>query len=97
MSRVVQWSDVMTVAEAAKYLRLPKNKVEQLAKEGSLPARRVGETWRFLKSAVDEWLRGPPDGKTLLLQQFGAFADDETLPALRAAIYKARGRPEVDE
>jgi excisionase family DNA binding protein len=96
MSRVVKWRDVMTLAEAARYLRVPKKRVEELAAQGSIPARRIGETWRFLKSGLDEWLKGQPDGKALLLQQFGAFADDETLPALRAAIYKARGRPETE-
>jgi hypothetical protein len=37
----------------------------------------------------------PLDGRTLLLRQAGAFADDETLPLLRASIYEARGRPEA--
>ena len=63
--------------------------------EGShLPARRVGDEWRFLKSALVEWLRRKPTPKEVLLQQAGALADDDTLPELLASIYKARGRPE---
>jgi hypothetical protein len=48
---------------------------------------------------LEDWRRGVGgrDGRTALLEQAGAFKDDETLPALRAAIYAARGRPEVPE
>jgi len=37
------------------------------------------------------------DSRAVLLQQFGALAADPTLPALRKAIYAARGRPETEE
>lgn len=50
-------------------------------------------TWRFLKAAIDEWLR-TQDSRTVLLQQAGALADDETMPLLRKAIYAKRGRSE---
>jgi hypothetical protein len=33
----------------------------------------------------------------VLLSQAGALADDESLAELRAAIYKERGRPEVED
>jgi excisionase family DNA binding protein len=97
MSRVVKWPDVMTLDEAAKYLRLPRKQVAQLAAEGSIPGRRVADTWRFLKAALEDWLRPKKGSWEALMEQAGAFADDETLPALRAAIYKARGRPEVED
>jgi excisionase family DNA binding protein len=97
MSRVVKWPDVLTVAEAAKYLRLSKKQIDNLAAEGTIPARRVGETWRFLKSALDDWLCPKKSSWAALMEQAGAFADDETLPALRAAVYKARGRPVVED
>jgi phosphoesterase RecJ-like protein len=37
------------------------------------------------------------DSRTILLQQAGVLADDDTLPELRAAIYAARGRAEAEE
>ena len=46
--------EVLTLEEVADYLRLPAETVERQAKMGRLPARRVEEDWRFLKSAVDE-------------------------------------------
>ena len=88
--------DVLTLEEAAEYLRLPSDIVERQAATGHLPGRRIEDTWRFLKVAIDDWLRSQ-DSRTLLLQQAGALAEDETLPALRAAIYAQRGRPETDE
>ena len=49
--------DIMTVHDLAKYLRLSELKVYKLAREGSVPAIRLGKTWRFRKSLVDEWIR----------------------------------------
>jgi excisionase family DNA binding protein len=87
--------DVLTLEEVAHYLRLPVETVEQQAQKGQLPARRIEDTWRFLKSAIDDWLRSQ-DSRTVLLQQAAAFSDDKALAELRAAVYAERGRPEVE-
>lgn len=91
--------EVLTLEEAARYLRVPKATVQKYAELGNLPGRQMNKQWRFLKCALDDWLRGPErvDGKTAMLQIAGALKGDETLPQLRAAIYAARGRPEVEE
>jgi excisionase family DNA binding protein len=86
--------NVMTLEEAATYLRLPVETVMRQAMQGQLPGRRIEDTWRFLKAAIDDWLR-TQDSRQLLLQQAGALADDETLATLREDIYRARQRPEV--
>jgi excisionase family DNA binding protein len=83
--------DVLTLDEVADYLRLPIETVERQANRGQLPARRIEDTWRFLKSAVDDWLRSQ-DNRVILLQ----LADDESLSALRAGIYEQRGRLEIE-
>jgi len=87
--------EVLTLEEAAGYLRLPEEAIEREAAMGHIPARRIEDTWRFLKAALDDWLRGQ-DSRTVLLQQAGALADDETLDALLADVYARRGRPEVE-
>ncbi len=87
--------EVLTLREAARHLRLPENDVERLAVLGVLPGRRLKREWRFLRMALDEWLRRPND-KALLLQQAGALADDAALPQLRRSIYQRRGRPEAN-
>ncbi|MGG6264818.1 helix-turn-helix domain-containing protein [Leptolyngbya sp. AN03gr2] len=89
-------SEVLTLEEAADYLRLSPEVVERQAIQGSIPGRNIENEWRFLKSAIDDWLR-TPTSHAALLQQIGAFADDETLTELRDSIYRDRGRPEVDE
>jgi excisionase family DNA binding protein len=88
--------DVLTLDETAAYLRLPKETVEKEAARGLIPGRRIEDTWRFLKAALDEWLRSQ-DSRAVLLQQAGALAEDDQLAELRAIIYAERGRPENDE
>jgi excisionase family DNA binding protein len=96
VSHTTELPQVLTLEEASRYLRLPKKTIERQAIQGKLPGRCIEKTWRFLKEAIDEWLRSQ-DSRALLLQQAGAFADDEALPELRAKIYAERGRSETDE
>jgi excisionase family DNA binding protein len=49
-------SPVMTSTEAADYLKMHVKTVCRLAKEGKIPAKKVGSEWRFLKSVLDQWL-----------------------------------------
>lgn len=95
MSRSPSTSDVLTLEELARYLRVPPDAVEQQALQGRIPGRKIRDDWRFHRSAVDEWLR-LRDGRTIVLRQWGALRDDETLAGLRTAVYAGRGRPEVD-
>ncbi|HWG43714.1 MAG TPA: helix-turn-helix domain-containing protein [Gemmataceae bacterium] len=48
---------ILTLAEAAAYLRVPEDALLKLADEGAVPARRIGGEWRFLRKALDDWLR----------------------------------------
>lgn len=47
---------VMTVAEVAEYLRIPKSSVYKLAQEGRIPCIKAGRRWRFHRGAIDNWL-----------------------------------------
>jgi excisionase family DNA binding protein len=96
MSQTITVPDVLTLEEAAEYLRLPKETIERQAVQGQIPGRRIEDTWRFLRAAIDDWLRSY-DSRILLLQQAGALANDKTLHDLRATIYEERGRPETEE
>jgi excisionase family DNA binding protein len=42
--------------EAAEYLNLHVRTIYRLAKNGKLPGRKVGRSWRFSKDALDKWL-----------------------------------------
>jgi excisionase family DNA binding protein len=87
---------VLTLAEAAKLLRVSVPKARALAEAHQLPGRKIDNDWRFLKSVIVEWLRGKPSSKELFLRQAGVFKDDDTLPQMLEDIYKARGRAMVE-
>ena len=46
---------VMTSVEAADYLKMHVKTVCRLAKEGKIPARKVGSEWRVLRPVLDRW------------------------------------------
>ena len=96
MSQIMMMPEVLTLEEVADYLRLPKEIIQREAIRGRIPGRQIDDAWRFLKVAVDDWLRSR-DSRIILLQQAGALASDETLPQLRTSIYAERGRPEYEE
>jgi excisionase family DNA binding protein len=48
--------EIMTPHEAAEYLNLHARTIYRLAKNGKLPGRKVGRSWRFSKDALDKWL-----------------------------------------
>ena len=88
--------EVLTLEEVSEYLRLSVEVLQRQALQGKLPGRKIENEWRFLKVAIDDWLRSQSSRSTLL-QQAGAFADDTSLAELRTTIYQARGRSEVNE
>lgn len=47
---------MMTLREAATYLRVNPQSVEQMATRGEIPALLIDGRWRFPKSSLDEWL-----------------------------------------
>ena len=82
-------TEVLTIEEVADYLRLPEEVVLQEVAEGHLPGRKIADTWRFLKAAIDDWLR-TQDSRSILLNQSGALADDNSLDDLLEKIYRER-------
>jgi excisionase family DNA binding protein len=83
MSQTMTIPDVLTLEEVADYLRLPKETVERQASRGEIPGRRIEDTWRFLKAAINDWLRSQ-DSRVILLQQAGALAEIEAPPYHKA-------------
>ncbi len=51
-----QFGQVMTSMEAAEYLKMHVKTVCRLAKDGKIPAKKVGSEWRFLRTVLDNWL-----------------------------------------
>ena len=51
-------SSVFTIEDLAKYLKISKSTLYQLAQRGKLPGVKVGRHWRFHREAIDTWLKG---------------------------------------
>jgi excisionase family DNA binding protein len=85
---------VLTLNEAAAYLRLPAPDVVRLIKEQGLPARQLGEEWRILKSAVNAWLGTPVHTlRPGIWAAAGALKDDPYLEDMLQEIDRMRHRP----
>ena len=47
---------VMTLREVARYLRINKSTVYRMARDGTLPAWKLGNVWRFKKESIERWI-----------------------------------------
>ena len=54
--RPAELPDVLTPAQAAALLQVDEEAVLALAEEGRLPGRRIGDEWRFARTALVAWL-----------------------------------------
>ncbi|MGA1864354.1 MAG: helix-turn-helix domain-containing protein [bacterium] len=55
---MVEHREVMTTEEACDYLRTTKTTLFKMVHEGLIPAAKVGNAYRFLKSELEDFLRG---------------------------------------
>ena len=52
----VSSSDTMTPDELAKYLEVDAKMISEWVNMGKLPAMKEGDSWKFDRSKVDEWI-----------------------------------------
>ncbi|UDQ97189.1 PTS sugar transporter subunit IIA [Lentisphaerota bacterium WC36G] len=52
----MEFPEIMTIEEVAKYLRLSERKVYELAQKGDIPCGKVGTSWRFKKSELKNYI-----------------------------------------
>jgi len=50
--------EVLTPEDLGQYLHLSKNTVYFYLNQHYIPARKIGNTWRVLKSELELWLKG---------------------------------------
>lgn len=50
-------SDFLTAKEVAEYLKVDIMTIYRLAKEGRVPASKIGHLWRFKRTEIDEWFK----------------------------------------
>jgi excisionase family DNA binding protein len=88
-------SDVLTLAEVAAYLRVSEADIVDLMRRKGMPGRKIGNEWRFLRTAVQEWLR-LPEKENFWWKHFGALKEDPYLDQMLDQIYRDRGRPQTE-
>jgi excisionase family DNA binding protein len=48
---------VLNTDEAAALLQIHPKTLQRMARQGIVPAFRIGDLWRFRASSLDQWLR----------------------------------------
>lgn len=48
--------EIMTIEEVARYLSLHELTVRRLARDGEIPAFKIGRQWRVKKALLDRWI-----------------------------------------
>jgi excisionase family DNA binding protein len=58
---------LLVVDEVADFLRVKSSTVYEWAKNGKIPARKVGRLWRFSREDIEVWMResSPRAGRQL--------------------------------
>jgi len=85
--------EVLTLAEAAKFLRVTEAGLLTDAVAGRVPARRVAGEWRFGRARLLAWLG---DGQPLVSPKdriravIGTWADDPTVDPMLERIARQR-------
>jgi excisionase family DNA binding protein len=54
---IVQFEPVVDSEEAAKFLNINPKTLQKMARNGDVPAYRIGKLWKFRISDLDGWLR----------------------------------------
>jgi len=49
--------EILTAKEVADYLNLHPLTVQKYAREGKIPAFKIGSDWRFHKKYIERWIK----------------------------------------
>ena len=61
--------ETLTPGEVAKILKLHPFTVTRLAREGKIPAFKVGGVWRMERSKFERWIQRQTNGKSKRLSR----------------------------
>jgi excisionase family DNA binding protein len=53
---------IMTIAQVSEHIGLQELTVRRLAREGKIPALKLGRQWRIKRDLLDAWIKGHPVG-----------------------------------
>ncbi len=52
----------LTLDELTEYLKLSRTKLYRMAREGKIPASKIGTQWRFNRKEIDDWVTSQRPG-----------------------------------
>ena len=84
--------ELMTVKELGQYLRFTKKTIYMLLKQGSIPAIKIGNKWRFDKEVIDKWLHHTMEGARARIL---VVDDDEIIRSLVKETLEEEGHTVV--
>ena len=61
-------SSYLTLREVAELLKLSEKTIYRLVQQGDIPAFKVGGSWRFRASDIEEWIEGQLEDKKRALE-----------------------------
>lgn len=47
----------LAIEELAEYLKMGRTKLYSMARDGDIPASKVGNQWRFDREEIDQWMK----------------------------------------
>ncbi len=50
-------SELMTVAETCRYLKITPRTLYRYIQQRQIPAFKLGKEWRFVRSDLEQWIR----------------------------------------
>src|SRR3989338_2632121 len=53
-------SSIMTLDEAARFLKVASVTLYRKARRGEVPAAKLGRSWRFHREQLEEWIKNSP-------------------------------------
>lgn len=72
-------NELLTVEEVSTFLRKSPSTVYRLTRQGRLPGKKVGGTWRYSRRAIARWLLEPdPSPTSFTSESFPSDPVDES-------------------
>ena len=86
---------LLNLPEAAKFLRISKDKLRDLAADGDVPGMKIGGQWRFVQERLEEYIREETERQTALLKKAPPEFTPRTEPLARASASRRRPIPSL--
>ena len=58
IKEVAENREILTLAEAADFIRVSEKTLGEMARTRRIPSQKVGREWRFLRTGLEAWLAG---------------------------------------